>query len=80
MDKQTDTAADYTGTLNVDGQEFFLDIWIKEIKTGERAGQKMLSGKVKAKQPRSGGNQGAGQQRGGSQQGGQRRNQGPDDF
>jgi hypothetical protein len=79
-DKQNDKSADYSGTLNVEGDEFFVDIWINTIQSGEKAGQKMLSGKVKAKQQRSGGNQGGGQQRGGYQQGGNRRNQGPDDF
>jgi len=28
--KQTDKHPDYTGKLNVDGQDFFLDAWIKK--------------------------------------------------
>ncbi len=59
-DKQQENHPDYSGTLNVDGREFFVDCWLKEIRNGERAGQKFLSGKVKPKQQKGGGNQGGG--------------------
>lgn len=44
-DKRDDKAPDYTGSLNVDGAEFFLDAWIKEAKTG----RKFMSVRVKLK-------------------------------
>ena len=40
---------EYTGTLNVDGVEFFMDAWVKE----SRAGKKFFSGKIKRKERRS---------------------------
>lgn len=39
---------DYSGNLNVDGKEFFLDAWIKTSK----AGQKYMSLSVKPKMAR----------------------------
>jgi hypothetical protein len=59
VNKESDNHPDYSGTLNVDGREFFVDCWLKTIQKGERSGQKFLSGKVKPKQQR-GGNQGGG--------------------
>lgn len=35
-DKQADTHADYRGNINVGGQEFWLDAWIKESKAGKK--------------------------------------------
>jgi hypothetical protein len=34
--KEKPTDADYGGTLNVDGKEFWLNGWIKESKTGKK--------------------------------------------
>lgn len=46
--KKDDRDPDYSGTLNVDGDEFFIDGWISET----RDGRKMMSGKIKPKQKR----------------------------
>ncbi len=40
-----DRSPNYSGSLNVDGAEFFLDAWIKEAKNG----RKFLSVRVKPK-------------------------------
>lgn len=46
--------AEYTGTVNVDGREFWINLWVKEGKPGTKlAGKKFFSGKVRAKQPRT---------------------------
>jgi hypothetical protein len=74
--KEQDNHPDYSGTLNVDGTEYFVDCWMKEIRNGERAGQKFLSGKVKIKNRQGGGSQG-GQQRQQPQQRSQQGNQRP---
>lgn len=42
--KDKDTSPDYTGTLNVDGVEYFLDAWLKDGKKG-----KFFSGRIKRK-------------------------------
>lgn len=47
-DKQADTHADYRGSLNVGGQEFWIDAWIKSSK----AGKKYMSLSVKPKMAR----------------------------
>lgn len=43
--KQQDSHCDYSGSLNVGGQEFYLNAWIKESKQGN----KFLSLSVKPK-------------------------------
>ena len=35
----------YTGTVNVEGADYFIDLWVKESK----AGKKFFSGRVKRK-------------------------------
>jgi uncharacterized protein (DUF736 family) len=47
-DKQSDRHADYRGTLNVDGKEFWLDAWIKTSKKGN----KFMSLSIKPKMAR----------------------------
>lgn len=44
-DKQTETQADYKGSINVDGVEFFLDAWLNVAASG----RKYMSVKVKRK-------------------------------
>ncbi len=48
-DKQEDTHADYAGTINVGGKEFWLNAWIKTSKKG----QKFMSLSVKPKDARA---------------------------
>lgn len=47
--KEKDTQPDYTGSLNVDGVEFFLDAWLKDSQSGRRF--MSVSVKRKEKQP-----------------------------
>lgn len=42
--KDRETSPDYTGTLNVDGVEYFLNAWLKDGKNG-----KFFSGSIKRK-------------------------------
>lgn len=51
-DKQEDSHADYSGNINVDGQEFWLNAWIKR---GKESGKAFMSLSVKPKQPSKGG-------------------------
>lgn len=48
-DKQSPKHADYRGSINVGGQEFWLDAWIQEIRNGQKAGQKFMSLSIKPK-------------------------------
>lgn len=47
-DKKSEKHADYGGTINVGGVEYYLNAWIREGKRG-----KFLSLSVKEKQPRN---------------------------
>jgi uncharacterized protein (DUF736 family) len=47
-DKQSDRHADYRGNINVNGQEFWLDAWIKKSK----AGKNFMSLSIKPKMAR----------------------------
>lgn len=44
--KRTDKSPDYSGKLNVDGNEYFLDAWIKSAESG----RKFMSVSVKLKE------------------------------
>lgn len=46
--KQEERHADYNGTLNVDGVEYYLNAWVRDGKRG-----KFFSLSVKPKQPRN---------------------------
>lgn len=48
-DKKRERGPDYSGSLNVDGVEFFLDAWIKEAQSGRKF--MSLSVKLKERQP-----------------------------
>lgn len=49
-DKKRERGPDYSGSLNVNGQEFFLDAWIKEAQSGRM----FMSVSVKPKQQSNG--------------------------
>ena len=46
--KQQENHADYQGTINVDGKDYYLNAWVREGKNG-----KYFSMNVKPKQPRN---------------------------
>ena len=48
-DRKRENGPDYSGNLNVGGQEFFLDAWIKTSQNG----RKFMSVSVKLKQQQS---------------------------
>jgi hypothetical protein len=48
--KQSDTHPDFTGSINVDGVEYWLSAWVKEGREGSKmAGKKFFSLSVKPK-------------------------------
>lgn len=49
-DKQTDKHPDYTGSINVDGTEFWLNAWLKTSKKGT----KFMSLSVRPKDAKAG--------------------------
>jgi hypothetical protein len=53
QEKDTSKWADYKGSIDIEGVEYWVSGWRKTIKNGERAGQKLLSLAVepKNKQP-----------------------------
>lgn len=46
-----DRSADYTGTVNIEGQEYWVNLWVREGKDGN----KFMGGSVKPKEARGGG-------------------------
>ena len=56
--KEKDTHPDYSGSVNVDGVEYWLSGWLKTGKDGSRmAGEKFFSLSLRRKDGQSGGNQ-----------------------
>lgn len=51
-EKRSDKGPDYSGSLNVGGEEYFLDAWIKTAQSGRKF--MSVSVKLKEKQPTSG--------------------------
>lgn len=49
-DKQSETHPDYKGSINVDGQDYWISCW----RNSSREGRKYLSLSVKKKEPRQG--------------------------
>ena len=47
--KQGETQPDYTGSININGIEYWLNGWLRVGKNGRLAGQKYFSLSVKAK-------------------------------
>lgn len=45
----TEKWADFKGSINIEGEEYWLDCWKKLIQNGDRAGETMLSFSVKPK-------------------------------
>ena len=41
--KKNDRSPNYTGKINIDGEERWLSGWVNEIRSGKRAGEKMVS-------------------------------------
>jgi hypothetical protein len=52
--RQTDRHPTHTGTLNVDGVEYFMDAWVNESK---KDGTKFQAGKIKRKDKQQSGGQ-----------------------
>ena len=54
--KEQDTTnwADYQGKINVNGEEFYISLWMKEVQKGKNAGKKFFS--VAIKEIEDGGN------------------------
>ncbi len=44
--KETDRHPDYTGSINIGGEEYFLDAWLK---TAQKSGERFMSLSVKKK-------------------------------
>lgn len=59
--KKTDRHPNLRGSINIEGKEYWVSGWTKEIKNGENAGDKMISLSVTPKDdtPASTGSQGA---------------------
>ncbi len=53
-ERKTDKHPNYTGSINVDGREYFLSAWLKEAKSG----QKYMSLSVQPKRDMAATNQG----------------------
>jgi len=61
-EKKSDTHAEYKGSAMIDGVEYWMDGWVNEIKSGEKAGKKYFNLKFKPKEHRSQQSRGASRQ------------------
>lgn len=66
--------ADYNGDCEIDGVEYWMSAWVKEVTKGARAGQKLMSFSFKQKENNGGGNNG--QQNNNQQNNGNNQNKG----
>lgn len=48
--KEKETHPNLKGSINIDGKEYWLSAWTKEVQQGQRAGQKMISLSVQPKE------------------------------
>jgi hypothetical protein len=46
----SDTSPSHTGSINIDGVNYWLNAWVNEIKSGAKKGTKYFSLKVKPKE------------------------------
>lgn len=49
--KEKDTHSDYNGSINVEGQEYWLDAWLKEAKSGKKFFSLSIKSKDAVSQP-----------------------------
>lgn len=47
--KQSENHPDFKGSINVNGVDYWMSAWTKEIKQGEKAGQKFMSLSIQPK-------------------------------
>jgi hypothetical protein len=52
-ERPTPKHPEFTGTLNVEGREYFLNAWVRTAKSGPNQGGSFFSLSVKAKEPRN---------------------------
>lgn len=53
--KKGDSRPHYTGSIQIDGEEYWVSVWLQEISQGEREGETMLSMAFNEKDEEGGG-------------------------